>query len=160
MGSRVSMNPIIFWNFRGLGNPSTINALHSLVRKFSPDVLFLSKTKSNASAIRKIQNKLQFAKSVCVEAKGRAGGLDLFWVEEVEVQILGMEDHYIDAQVRDDSGRSWRVSCVYGWADSGQKSKTWALVNTLGRHNINPWIIGGDFNEVLQETEKWGGRGL
>lgn len=153
------MNPIILWNCRGLGNPATINALNSLVRKYSPDVLFLSETKCNKSDICRVQSRLRFDKSVCVEAHGRAGGLALFWTGEVEVKIQGMDDHFIDVQIREDCGRSWRLSGIYGWSEGGKKHNTWEMINSLGINNIQPWLLGGDYNEVLRESEKRGGVG-
>lgn len=55
-----------------------MNALQSLVRKYSSGFLFLSETKSTKKEIRRIQDRLRFDKSVCVEAITRAGGLALF----------------------------------------------------------------------------------
>lgn len=78
MGSRCSMKSTIFWNCRGLGSPSSINSLKSLVRKYSPEILFLSEIKSNKLEVRRIQEKLRYDRSDCVEANGRAGGLALF----------------------------------------------------------------------------------
>lgn len=68
----------IFWNCRGMGSPSLINALSYLVRKYSPEILFLRKTKSKKAEIRRLQEKLRFDRSICVEAVGRVGGLALF----------------------------------------------------------------------------------
>lgn len=31
------------------------------------------------------------------------------------------------------------------------------MVNSLGRVNNHPWVLGGDFNEVLMESDKRGG---
>lgn len=72
------MKGVIFWNCRGLGSPLSVSELLSLVRRYSPEILFLSETKSNKSEIRRIHDKLGFDNNMCVEAKGRAGGLDLF----------------------------------------------------------------------------------
>lgn len=33
------------------------------------------------------------------------------------------------------------------------------MIYDLGVHNDHPWVLGGDFNEVLRETEKRGGSG-
>lgn len=60
-----------------------------------------------------------------MEAKGRAGGIALFWLGDFDVNIMGMDDHFIDAQVNEGEGRAWRLTGVYGWPENGQKFKTW-----------------------------------
>lgn len=82
-------------------------------------MFFFSVRQSNKSEVRRIQNRLQFDNSACVEAKGKAGDLAIFWIKEVEVELLGMEDHFTDVQLHEESGRSWRLSGIYGWSESG-----------------------------------------
>ena len=85
-----------------------MNALHSLVRKYSPEILFLSEIKSNKTEIRRIQDKLRFDKSVCVEAKGRAGGLALFCMGDADVKVKDMDEYFTDFHVCEEGGRTWR----------------------------------------------------
>lgn len=104
------------------------------------------------------QEKLRFDKCVCVEAIGRSGGLAIFWMEELEVRIQSMDAHYIDCWIKEpDEGRSWRMTGVYGWSEGGLKHQTWELINRLGEGCHDPWLLGGDFNAILKESEKRGG---
>lgn len=54
-----------------------------------------------------------------MEAKGRAGGLALFWGKEADVKVIAMDDHFIDFHVCVDGERTWRGTGVYGWAENG-----------------------------------------
>lgn len=78
-------------------------------------------------------------------------------MSDVDIRVNGKSDHFIDFIVCEESGRRWRTSGIYGWPESGQKFKTWTMLNNLGKDNDIPWMVGGDFNEVLQESEKQGG---
>lgn len=131
-----------------------ISSLTDLVRKFSPLMLFISETKCSYSDIRRIQCKLCFEHSECVEAEGKAGGLPMFWSDDISVRVGVKNSHVMDAIIRDKYGVGWRMSGIYGWADGGSKVKTWELINDLGRDNSLPWLIGGDFNEILWANEK------
>ncbi|KAG8491705.1 hypothetical protein CXB51_015144 [Gossypium anomalum] len=44
-----------------------------------------------------------------------------------------------------------------GWNDVREKARTWELLRTLGRDNTLPWLVGGDFNDILFSNEKQGG---
>lgn len=73
------------------------------------------------------------------------------------MRINEISDHFINLHVVEERNLAWKVSSVYGWPENGQKFKTWEMINSLGRNNNLPWLIGGDFNEVLQDAEKKGG---
>lgn len=78
-------------------------------------------------------------------------------MESVDIQILSMDNHRIDGTVGEDNGVLWRLTGVYGWFETNQKCRTWEMINWLGRDNRLPWLLGGDFNKILQESEKRGG---
>lgn len=68
-----------------------------------------------------------------------------------------MSGHFIDCLIKEEGGRSWRLTGIYGWPEANQKKNTWELINNLGKDYREPWVLGGDFNEILQESEKRGG---
>lgn len=45
---------------------------------------------------------------------------------------------------------------MYGWSEGGQKWRSWGLIHELGSSSTMPWILLGDFYEVLFEAEKKG----
>ncbi|KMS97072.1 hypothetical protein BVRB_7g179330 [Beta vulgaris subsp. vulgaris] len=88
------------------------------------------------------------------EGGRRAGGLALLWSEEVDISLKNMGDHCIDVTVQEEGGVLWRFTGIYGWSESSQKVKTWEMMRELGENNNLAWLLVGDFNEVLYETEK------
>lgn len=79
------------------------------------------------------------------------------WNIEFDVRIMGSDNHFINTLMRDNNGCEWRLTGVYGWPDSNLKHKSWEMIDKLGYGNDTPWIVGGDFNEILLEAEKNGG---
>ena len=55
------------WNCRGLGTPRSVGMLRSLVRRWSPEVVFLSETKMSIAGMRKLKMKLGFACGLFVQ---------------------------------------------------------------------------------------------
>lgn len=51
-----------------------------------------------------MKDRLQFARSVCVEANSRAGGLAMFWPKEVDLSVSKMDSHFIDCSIRGSDG--------------------------------------------------------
>lgn len=80
-------------------------------------------------------------------------------MDDFDVKVMEKGDHFIDCLVREDEGRSWRFTSIYGWLESGQKDRTWELLNHLGKNFSDPWVVRGDFNEIFQSSEKRGGIG-
>ena len=99
---------LLFWNCRGLGSPEVVRSLTDLVRQNSPYIIFLCETDIWESEMRKIQRRLNFDHGVWVDAVGRAGGVALFWSNDVDIHIRSMGQRFIDFEVKSDSGVYWR----------------------------------------------------
>lgn len=53
-----------------------------------------------------------------------AGGLSLFWTGDIDVRVMGKDDHHIYCRVYEDEGCSWRLTRVYEWSENAQKYRT------------------------------------
>lgn len=52
----------------------------------------------------------------------------------------------------------WLLTSFYGESDTSKRSRTWSLLNKLKPKDQTPWLVIGDFNEVLFHHEKVGGK--
>lgn len=64
--------------------------------------------------------------------------------------------YHIDVEITED-GFEWRITGVYGESKTEEKNKTWKLMRTLKNHSNKPWLMAGDFSEILMQCEKGGG---
>lgn len=126
------------------------------MKKEAPSLIFLSETKLFSHEFERVKRRLDLF-GVCVEPSGRAGGLCLLWGKDLKVELQREGQWFIDAYVHDENDVAWRFSSIYGWSENGSKFLTCELLRDLGRNNMEPWVIMGDFNEILYETEKRGG---
>ena len=67
----------ISYNFRGLGNPRLVRALHDLVLCWNPKIVFLIETKSKKNHMERIKNRIGFSNGLIVPSVGRSGGIAL-----------------------------------------------------------------------------------
>jgi hypothetical protein len=81
---------------------------------------------------------------------GQSGGLALFWKRDVNLRIVGfMSNNHIDAEITEVDGFVWRFTGTYGDPHTEGKTNTWMLLRTLKHQNNKPWLMAGDFNEIL-----------
>ena len=149
------------WNCRGFGNSRIIKALNMLVLAGAPSLVFLMETKLPQKAMKRmsnIKNSLGLTQGLAVPSVGKSGGLALLWKPEIKVEIQTFSHWHIDAVI--DSGGStgqWRLTGFYGNPDTHGRSESWARLSQLAASSNLPWLSVGDFNEVLNVTEKQGG---
>ncbi|KAH1047722.1 hypothetical protein J1N35_038506 [Gossypium stocksii] len=51
----------------------------------------------------------------------------------------------------------WRFTGFYGSPYVNNKSCSWNLLRKLGQYKNHPWLVSGDFNEIMYSFEKSGG---
>ncbi|XP_034211169.1 uncharacterized protein LOC117624139 [Prunus dulcis] len=104
---------------------------------------------------------LGFSNFEVVDPIGFSGGLWLLWnANKVKVEIIGTSDQTISAYVSW-SGRSpWIFTGIYANPCSTKRAKLWEYLNFVANCHQMPWLIAGDFNDMLKTDEKMGGTPL
>ncbi|XP_062005742.1 uncharacterized protein LOC133722901 [Rosa rugosa] len=150
---------VLAWNCRGIGKDSAVQALKQLITQHRPSFIFLSETKvSDPDYMKNLRLELGYLNCDAVFSRGQSGGLALFWSDGIDVRFRSKSHHHIDVEVweRDGSGIAWRLSGFYGHPTTSESHRTWTLLRELSVQSALPWIVVGDFNEVLHASEKDG----
>ncbi|KAK9041081.1 hypothetical protein V6N11_016203 [Hibiscus sabdariffa] len=90
---------MLAWKVRGLSNKDTVRALKNFVFKFNPGIIFLSEMKQKMRYLEKIRMKMKYDNAHYVEPIGIAGGLLLWWKNDVKVSILQSGKNIIDCEL-------------------------------------------------------------
>jgi exonuclease III len=130
------------------------------VKEKRPDLVFLMENKLRNNKMEKVRTQLGFDNMFVVECVGRSGGLAMLWRAEAEVEIQNFSHRHINAIVRPNSfGFSpWKITGFYGHLVANKREEGWSLLWHIATLEPDPWICLGDFNEILNETKKFGGR--
>ncbi|KAK3014543.1 hypothetical protein RJ639_008317 [Escallonia herrerae] len=151
---------LLAWNVRGLGRAERVRALKNDVRHLKPDILFLSETLSSSSRLSHILEPLGFTNLCFVPPSGikkPAGGLCLAWKMGVDIEITLQNQNIINALVFSDPPTTpWMLSMVYGPPHWTNKRQFWDDMDTTAKAFNGPWLCMGDFNAVVDQTEKKG----
>lgn len=150
---------LLSWNCRGLGHPRTVRELHSWVKDKKPDLVFLIETKLRNTRMQVIRRKLNFSGMLTVDPVGKSGGLALLWRDPAEVDIINFSARHICARVSlSGLEEPWKFTGFYGSPDCGARADSWLILRHLQSYSPQDWLCMGDFNEILDLSEKKGGR--
>jgi len=146
-------------NCRGLGQPEAVHEVRSLVQLHRPVVVFLSETRRFSNDVQGLRSSLGFQNGVGVGTFGRGGGLALLWTNEVCVKLQTYDKLHIDVMVVDpvSGADKWRFTGFYGEARKENRHRSWELMHFLSVQSDAPWLCAGDFNEILEANEQFGG---
>lgn len=79
-----------------------------------PNLVFLMETKNKETVVERVRKCLQFQSSVIINPVGIAGGLALFWNDEVTVDVEDSSGEIIDVICRDlSSGVAMGISFLH-----------------------------------------------
>lgn len=56
----------------------------------------------------------------------------------------------------EDGESSWRATGFYGQLHARKRHISWELLRTLKNQSLLPWVVFGDFNEIIHQEEKLG----
>lgn len=139
-----------------MGSDLTVRRLKEIKNKISPDILFLMETKNQDEAVFKHFRGSAYTNHYTVPPIGLSGGLALSWTDNVHVDVLYSSQNIIDTHVQF-NGKSCFVSYVYGAPQKENRTLFWEKLSEIGDARTEAWLITGDFNDLLDNSEKLGG---
>jgi hypothetical protein len=80
----------------------------------------------------------------------------IFWNNDIKVDLLAYSQYHIDVILTEGANDPWRLTCVYGEAQTSERHKTRDLLKFVKSASHLPWVCMGDFNEVLHQLEHVG----
>lgn len=146
-----------FWNCRGLKGSLVVRRLKGIKSSYFPDVLFLLETKNPDDVVRDVAAQLGYDNVKCVSPRGMSGGLALMWNKSVSVVFNSADVRLIDCKISNKDA-SFYFSCVYGHPNRKLRHILWERMQRISLRRKGPWLMCGDFNEILNASEKRGGR--
>ena len=149
---------VISWNVRGLNSGPRQKVVQELVKSHSPDVLFLQETKVSVECMMSIASKLwRNGLCQCIGAHGSSGGVACLWnPRKIQpVSWISFKSSLSMVSLCMESGEYVLFSNIYAPIDLQGKLLLWNNIHLV--HSLFPylpWIIVGDFNAIMDLTEK------
>lgn len=153
---KVSSLACVSWNCQGIGGTLTGQRIREFRKRIAPAILFLMETKNQDEAIFPLFQNSDLSNHFTVPPIGLAGGLSLSWRDDIQVEILYSSANIIDTHISA-LGSSSFVSFIYGAPNPADRPKFWNKLTELGAERNEAWLLTGDFNDLLDNSEKIGG---
>ncbi|XP_019166597.1 PREDICTED: uncharacterized protein LOC109162331 [Ipomoea nil] len=114
-------------------------------------------TKVGRVHAERIRVTLGFDGMFYVDISGLSGGLALLWRRNNTASLLSFSKTHIDIEVTIPGFPNWRMTCYYGFPERNRRNESWELLRSLASRSDLPWVVMGDFNDLLYQHEKRGG---
>ncbi|KAA3466001.1 reverse transcriptase [Gossypium australe] len=112
-----------------------------MLKVYNPQVVFFVETKLSKDQMERVKRRCGFLNGTDVVADGSKGGLN-----------------HVDAEVTDNEmGKQWRLTSFYRNPYTRNRDASWNELRGLRRQQDLPWLVCGDFNEILYVCGKVGG---
>ncbi|KAF7833197.1 ribonuclease H [Senna tora] len=131
--------------------------IRELIRANRPSVLCILEPHVNFSKTKKFWDSMGYEAIAVSEAQGHSGGI---WVlsnlSKSCFRILHNMHQAVTISVSKNSG-SWVFTVVYGSPNFTTKELLWNHLASIHRGISCPWLVLGDFNDILLPNEVSGG---
>ena len=94
-------------------------------------MLFIFETQLHKKRVESLARSIGFERGFAVSSTGRSGGLGLFWNNNISIEILPYSQYHIDAVVKEVGKEPWRITGVYGEAQTNERFKTWDMLKFI-----------------------------
>ncbi|XP_058750195.1 uncharacterized protein LOC131623214 [Vicia villosa] len=150
---------IVSWNIRGLNKVAKQKEISSRLFKLQPNIAILLETRVKKEKAEKWRQKIGGNWQVCDNYRNHANGrIWILWQgSKVNIQTVSMTDQMIHCGLygRDGKFVQW-LTAMYAANQLERRKELWKDIERLGSNQQGPWIMLGDFNNVLGFHERIG----
>ncbi|XP_019190157.1 PREDICTED: uncharacterized protein LOC109184594 [Ipomoea nil] len=82
------------------------------------------------------------------------GGLALLWRKNNTASLLSYSDNHVDIEVSVHGFSKWCMTGFYGLPQRTRRNESWEMLRSLAPRSNLPWVVIGDFNDLLYQHEK------
>ena len=150
---------VLTWNCRGVLNPCFRRALINLLNSIDVQILILTETRLGGPRASEFAKSLPFHGFLCSTTIGFAGGIWVLWkTDAMDLEHLCSTEQEIHVSVKvRDSNSTWLLSAIYASPRRSERRVLWNNLSVIAALHSLPWVMVGDFNDILSSEEKWGG---
>lgn len=150
---------ILCWNIRGAISLKGKLYTRDLVKKYKPSMVILVETHCAFSRVEKFWQKMGYDVSGFSEAQGHIGGIRVLVEKGINFMVSVVDNFHQAVTVSISRGANkWTCSAIYASPVPVSREILWDHLQSLRSLSNDPWLLFGDFNEILLPSEVSGGQ--
>ena len=131
--------------------------MREMVVKLKPSILILLETRVQYRRVNNFWEKLGFHPIAIEEARGFAGGIWIL-VKDNTISCSILESSSQTVTLSFGNGNSeWLCTAVYASPIPNIRASLWTHLIAIRNQVCKPWVVLGDFNEIVMASEVKGG---
>ncbi|WJX47132.1 hypothetical protein P8452_33857 [Trifolium repens] len=153
-----TISKIFVWNCRGAASKAFYRFCKQYVSLNKPAMLVLMELRCDPNKLRRSCQLLGYDEFVATDVEGYAGGILVAWKKDyftVDVCIKSIQ--YIHLRVKYPNRDWWFFTSIYASPIETKRNILWNDLKSLARNIHEPWLLAGDFNDIVCAGEKKGG---
>ncbi|KAL0364428.1 UNVERIFIED_CONTAM: hypothetical protein Sangu_0540400 [Sesamum angustifolium] len=146
------------WNVRGLNGTDHQRAVEHLVHEHHIQFLGLIETRVSYANVYRVRKNFLRNWSWFDDYSGPSGRIWLAWTGwDIEIDILRVESQIIHCRtINKRTHTTCLISVLYGDCDLIPRRTLWNTLQSVAAHADEPWLVLGDFNAVIDDSEVCG----
>ncbi|XP_061348216.1 uncharacterized protein LOC133293642 [Gastrolobium bilobum] len=132
---------VLIWNCRGAAKAKLKGIMKTLVRSHKVEVVVLLKPRVSGIRAQKVIQNLGYVNYI---------------IEDAVVELVDKTSQAILVRLSKPNNSPFIFSVVYANPRVERKKKLWEVLRSWHQMYSEPWLVAGDFNEILSAEEKKG----
>ncbi|PNY12420.1 ribonuclease H [Trifolium pratense] len=121
-------------------------------------MLVIMETRCDPNKLRRTFELLGFDSVVANEVQGFAGGIVVAWQSDcISVDVCKKNFQYLHLKVKYTNGDRWYFTPTYASPIEMTRNLLWNDLQSIAQNMKDPWLVAGDFNDIVCAEEKKGG---
>lgn len=148
---------ILSWNIRGAVNLAGRRVLKELASKHSLDIVIILEPHCQFDKVSRFWDRMGYLPMAISEANGHSGGIWVLGLKgRIQFSVLDIFPQVVSLKIGEGTN-AWICSAVYGCPIPSRRDELWDHLVILRRQFSLPWMLLGDFNEIILLLEVKGG---
>nr|XP_009780879.1 PREDICTED: uncharacterized protein LOC104229860 [Nicotiana sylvestris] len=144
----------LIWNIRSVNTQQAFERLTKMHRKNHYEFVGLMEPKQQAKKLERYRNKIGLAQAISNVSNKIWAFIDEVFevavmynmVQQLTLRLFHTEKHV-----------EFVLILIYAKCDAIERIELWDSLYAMARDMDAPWLVGGDFNVIWDEEEKFGG---